>query len=67
MDQRLSIYNANTGSNISSCKDLLNSEFAQMFSGTQLLARGHTFNSGYKSQDFEAFRTYLLERLEYCF
>ena len=67
MDQRLSIYNANTGSSISSCKDLLSSEFSQMFSGTQLLARGHTFNNGYKSEDFETIRTYLLERLEYCF
>ena len=66
MDERLAVYNANTGSNISSCKDLLASEFSQMFSGTQLKSRGHTSNTGYKAQDFDEFRTYLLERLEYC-
>lgn len=66
MDQKLTTYNTNTGSNISSCKDLLSNEFAQMFSGTQLLSRGHTSNSGYKAASFDAIRTYLLERLEYC-
>ena len=67
LDEKLSTYNSNTGSNITSCRDLLNNEFAQMFSGTQLLARGHTFNSGYKAAQFDAIRTYLLERLEYCY
>ena len=67
MDQRLDIYNSNTGSSLASCRDLLSSEVSQMFSGTQLLTMGHTFSSGYQSQDFEEFRIYLLQRLEYCY
>lgn len=67
MDQNIQTYNNNTGSNISSCRDLLASEFSQMFNGTQLLSRGHTSSSGYKSLDFEDIRTYLLERIEYCY
>ena len=67
MDQRLNKYNANTGSSLTSCRDLISSEVTQMFSGTQLLTAGHTFSSGYQSQDFEEFRIYLLQRLEYCY
>ena len=66
MDQRLDKYNANTGSSLTSCRDLLSSEVSQMFNGTQLLTSGHTFSSGYQSQDFDGFRIYLLQRLEYC-
>ena len=67
MDQRLNKYNSNTGSSLTSCRDLLSSEISQMFSGTQLLTRGHTFSSGYQSQAFDEYRIYLLERLEYCY
>ena len=67
MDQKIAKYNANTGANISSCRDLLTSEFARMFSGTQLLSRGHTSSTGYKAEDFEFVRKYLLQRLEYCY
>ena len=67
MDQRLNKYNANTGSNITSCRDILASEVSSMFNGTQLLTAGHTFSSGYQSQDFDEFRIYLLQRLEYCY
>ena len=67
MDQRLNKYNANTGSSLVSCRDLLSSEVSQMFNGTQLLTSGHTFSSGYQSQDFDEFRIYLLQRLEYCY
>ena len=66
LDHNIGAYNANTGSSISSCKDLLTSEFLQMFNGTKLLSRGHTSDSGYKAEDFDSIRTYLLERLEYC-
>ena len=66
MDENIAKYNANTGSSISSCRDLLSNEFAQMFNGTQLLSRGHTSSSGYKSAAFEQIRSYLLNRLEYC-
>ena len=67
MDQRINEYNSNTGSSIVSCRDLLASEVAQMFSGTELLTRGHTFSSGYQSEAFDEFRIYLLQRLEYCY
>ena len=67
MDQRINKYNSNTGSSISSCRDLLASEVTSMFNGTQLLTAGHTFSSGYQSQDFDEFRIYLLQRLEYCY
>ena len=67
MDQHLSQYNANTGSTLSSCRDLISSEVANMFNGTQLLTSGHTFATGYQSQDFDEFRIYLLQRLEYCY
>ena len=67
MNERIAKYNANTGANISSCRDLLSSYYSQMYSGTQLLTRGHTFDTGFKSENFESVRTYLLERLEYCF
>ena len=67
MDQHLSQYNANTGSTLSSCRDLISSEVASMFNGTQLLTSGHTFATGYQSQDFDEFRIYLLQRLEYCY
>ena len=66
LDHNIATYNANTGSNISSCKDLLANEFSQMFNGTQLLSRGHTSESGYKSANFDSIRSYLLEKLEYC-
>ena len=67
MDQRLSQYNANTGSSLTSCRDLLASSYTQMFNGTQLLTMGHTFSTGYHSADFDALRIYLLQRLEYCY
>ncbi|MFA5480808.1 MAG: DUF4091 domain-containing protein [Bacilli bacterium] len=67
LDQNIARYNANTGSSITSCRDLLNSDFSQMFSGTQLLSSGHTSSTGYQAEDFDLIRTYLLQRLEYCY
>lgn len=67
MDQNIETYKANTGRNINSCKDLILSEMDKMFTGTTLLTRGHADTTGYKSPSFHAFRTYLLEQLEYCY
>lgn len=67
MDQNIDKYNANTGAHITSCRDLLTGEYTKMFSGSQLLSRGHTSSSGYKAEDFEFIRKYLLLRLEYCY
>ncbi|MCQ2742119.1 MAG: DUF4091 domain-containing protein [Bacilli bacterium] len=67
LDHHLDEYNERTGSSIESAKDLINEETAKMFAGMTLLTRGHTSSTGYKSSQFESFRSHLLEQLEYCY
>lgn len=67
IDHNLAKYRQQSGNNISSALDLISSETSNMYTGTSLNTRPTTFASGYKAADFNTFRNYLLEQLEYCF
>lgn len=65
LDQNMAKYNANTSNAYSKAIDFISIETAKMYSGTKLLTRPSSFASGYKPSSFEAYRTYILEQLEY--